>query len=120
MAPVRMRGADAGERRHLIEIQDLVDGAADLFAAQRGDHPLDLAPMAEAHDIAVVAAALGAGGGFEARVVAIVGDEIRGIGKHAAAMNEGHVHRPILTPRRLSRLRTIAVNEPLTMFFTLA
>jgi hypothetical protein len=42
-----------------------VDGSAHFVAAERRDHPLDLPPMAETRDIALVAAAFGARGGLE-------------------------------------------------------
>ena len=58
-----------------------MDGAANLVAAQRGDHALDLAPVAKVSDIADVAAALGARGRFEPGVVAEAFDQLGGIGQ---------------------------------------
>src|SRR5947199_9616912 len=75
--------------------KDLVDGADDLVAAERGDHSLDLPPMAEARDIAVIAAAVGADCRLETGIVAIAGDQLGGIGQRNSAMDEGAVHTPI-------------------------
>jgi hypothetical protein len=38
------------------QFNDLVDGTPDFVAGQSDNHPLDLAPVAEAHDITIVAA----------------------------------------------------------------
>ena len=53
---------------------------------------LDLTPVAEADDIAVVAAALGPRGGFESGIVAIAGDEIGSVGEREASMDERRDH----------------------------
>src|SRR5438270_11043270 len=75
--------------------KDLVDGADNLVTAERGDGPLDLPHVAEARDIAVVAAAVGADCRHETGIVAIAGDQLGGIGQRHAAMDEGAVHTPI-------------------------
>jgi hypothetical protein len=93
----------------------LVDGAAHLVAAERGDHPLDLPPVAKAHDIAIIAAALGACGRLEPGVVAIAVDELGGVGERMPAMDEGAVHGSRFTPALVSRLPTKVVNGALTI-----
>jgi hypothetical protein len=64
-------------------------GAADFVAGERGDHPLDLPPVAEAHDIARVAAALGARRGLEPGIVAEAVDQLGRVGERGAAGDEG-------------------------------
>ena len=66
-----------------------MDGPADFVAAQRRDHPLDLPPVAKAHDIAVVAAALGTRRGLEAGIVAVALDQLGGVGKRDAPWMKG-------------------------------
>src|SRR5207248_10036300 len=75
----------------------LVTRAPDLFAAERRDHALDLPPVAEARDIAVVAAAFGAKRGLEAGVVAIARHEVGRVGQRRAAVDEGAVHAHCIT-----------------------
>src|SRR3954464_7533233 len=70
----------------------LVDGAGDLVAAERGDHALDLPPVAEARDIAEIAAALGAHRRLEAGIVTEAVDQLGGVGKGDAAVDEGAIH----------------------------
>ena len=60
-------------------------GAADLALAQRGNHPLDMAPMAVAHDVVGIATALGTNSGLEPSVIAILLEQGRSIGQRAAA-----------------------------------
>src|SRR5947209_5391365 len=74
--------------------KDLVDGAGDLVAAQRRNNPLDLPPVAEPRDIAVVATALGTCGRFEARVVAETLDELGRIGQSGSIVDEKSLHEP--------------------------
>lgn len=93
-----------------------MDGPADLFAGQSCDHPFDLPPVTKARDIAEIAAALGPRGGLESGVVAETLDQLVGVGEREAAMDEGRVHVRDRKPRPVSRLRTIAVNDPLTIF----
>ena len=78
-----------------------MDQPANFVAAQRGDHALDLPPVAKARDIALVAAAVGAGGGLLAGVVAEALHQLRGVGQREPSMNEGRVHEPPVTARRL-------------------
>src|SRR3982751_6494015 len=78
-------------------LSDLVDAAADLVAAERGDHPLDLPPMTKAGDIAVVAAALGPRRRLETGVVAEAFDQLRGISKRNPTVNEGTVHQRLVS-----------------------
>jgi hypothetical protein len=63
-----------------IEKEDLVDGAANFVAAEGGDDPLDVPPMTETRDIAVVARPIGPRGRLEAGIVAKAFDEVRRIG----------------------------------------
>src|SRR3954463_1672789 len=79
--------------------KDLMDGAGDLVAGERRDHPLDLPPMAETRDIAVVAAAVGADCRLEPGVVAVAGDQLGGIGQCNAAVDEWLVHAAFLAAR---------------------
>ena len=72
--------------------KDLVDGAGDFVVAERGDHPLDLPPVTEARNIAVVAATLGAHRRLEAGIVAITLDEVGGVGQRDASMDERAIH----------------------------
>ena len=44
--------------------EGLVNSPQRFIGGKRDDHAFDLAPMAEAHDVARVAAGVGAGGGF--------------------------------------------------------
>jgi hypothetical protein len=66
----RLRSVDEASRRSLIE---------------REDHPLDFAPAAEMDDVAEVAATAGAAPGFGYGMVAEILQEIRRLGKGAAA-----------------------------------
>jgi hypothetical protein len=95
-----------------------VDDADNLVAAQRGDDALDLTPVAEARDIAVVAAPLRPRRRLVAGVVAITRDQIGSVVERRAAVDEGRNHDGRHTPAPVSRLRTIAVNEALTMLLT--
>ena len=89
--------------------------AAHFLFGQGDDHPLDLPPVAEARDIALVATIRGARRGFEAGIVAKGLDEKRRIGKCRPAGNEGHVHEPIITAAHLAIAVTDAVNDWFTM-----
>src|SRR4029078_11984348 len=72
--------------------KDLVNGVGDFVAAQGRDHALDLAPVAEAGDIAVVAAAFGAHRRLEARIVTIALDQLGGVAQGATPMDERTIH----------------------------
>src|SRR6266700_7635442 len=89
-APTPLRQRSALPPPH--EWGGLVDRAADLFAAERRDHALDLPPVAEARDIAVVAAAFGAKRSLKAGVVAKARHEVGRVGQRRAAVDEGAVH----------------------------
>jgi hypothetical protein len=95
-----------------------VDDADDLVAGQRSDDALDLTPMAEARDIAVVAAPFGPRRGLEAGLVPVARDQIGGVIERRTAIDEGRIHDWRNTPAPVSRLRTIEVNEPLTIPLT--
>ena len=70
----------------------LVDGPANLVAAQRRDHPLDMPPVTEAGNIAVIPAPLGAHRSFQRRIVPEAVDEVGSVGERNAAVDEGSVH----------------------------
>src|SRR5437763_12894436 len=72
--------------------RDLVDRAGDFVAAQRRDDPLDLPPVAEARDIAVIAAALGADRRLEPGVIAVTFDQLGRVGQCNPATDEGTLH----------------------------
>src|SRR4051794_7316028 len=84
--------------RHLWK--DLVNGTLDFVAAERRDHSFDLPPMAEAGDIAVVAAALRAHRRLEPGVVAITRDQVRSVVQRHAPMDEGVFHARFLARPR--------------------
>ena len=92
-----------------------MDSPEDFVAAQCRDDPLDLPPVAEAGDIAVVAAPLGESRRFKAGVVAETLDQVRCVGKGVAAVDEEVVHGFALTPAAVSRLPTNVVNGALAM-----
>lgn len=96
-----------------------MDGPPDLVAAQGRDHPLDLAPVAEAHDIAGIAAGFCASRSLESGVVAEPLDELGGVGKRHAPADEGSVHAPAHNPGAVARLRIKLVNGSVTMRFAL-
>src|SRR5689334_14989272 len=92
----------------------LVDQAAHFVAAQRGDHALDVPPVAEAHDIALVTAALGPRRRLVAGIVAEAFHQLRRIGERQTSVDEGRVHARALNRAAVSRLRTRKVNEAST------
>jgi hypothetical protein len=92
-----------------------VDGPEDLVAAQGGDDPLDVPPVTEAHDIAVVPAALGADRRLEPGIIPETLDQLGRIGNCRASVNEGTVHVCNLSPTPVSRLPTKTVNGLFTM-----
>ena len=92
-----------------------MDRAAHFFAGQRRDDPFDLPPMAEAQDVAVVAAALGADGGFEAGVVTEAVDQLGSLVEREPAGDVRRVHAKAINPARLSRWPTSLVNRSFTM-----
>lgn len=94
----------------------LVDCTDDFVAAQRGNHALDLAPVAEVGDIADVPAPLRASGCLEARIVAVALDQVGCVREGEAAVDEGRIHANTLNPHPVSRLPTNVVNRSLTMF----
>ena len=69
-----------------------MNGAADLFGAQRCDHALNLPPVAEAQDIAGIAAVLGANRSFEPGIIAISLDEVGSVCERGPSVDERHVH----------------------------
>ena len=69
-----------------------MDGPENLVAAERRNDTLDLPPVAETRDIAVVAAALGPRRRLEAGIVAKPFDEVGCVGKRDTAMDEWAIH----------------------------
>lgn len=96
-------------------INGLVNSVGDFFAAKRRDHSLDLPPVAETRDIALVAAVLGANGRFEPGVVAVSLDQLGRVRQGGTSMDEWAAHDRGLNPAAVSRLRTIVVNTAFTM-----
>ena len=72
--------------------ESLVDRPQRFIGGKRDDHAFDLAPMAEAHDIARVAAALGAGRSFEPGIVAEAANQVRGVVQGCASGDEKRGH----------------------------
>jgi len=89
--------------------------AAHFLFGQGDDDPFDLPPVAEAHDIALVAAVLGTRRGLEAGVVTIGLDQQRRIRKSHAAGDERHVHDCPINPPLLELWVMNEVNEAVTM-----
>ncbi len=73
-----------------------MNGASDLVADQRGDHSLDLPPVAKVRDIAVVARRLCPRRSLEARAVAEPLDELRRVSERQSSMDEGDVHPSLI------------------------
>ena len=88
---------------------------ANVRAAQRGDHPLDLPPMAKARDIAGVTAGLGPHRGFETGVIAERVDQVRCVGKRCATGDVRCVHAAMINPGPLTRLTPSVVYAAFTM-----
>jgi hypothetical protein len=86
----------------LRKFRRLVDRSGHFIAAQGGDHALYVPPMAEARDIAVVAAPFRARRRFESGIVTETVDEVGSIGERQAAMDERTVHSGRLTKRRFA------------------
>jgi hypothetical protein len=80
--------ASAGRRIALKMDGLLVDRAAHFVAAQGRDDPLDLAPVAEAEDIAGIAAALGPRRSLESGIVAEPFHQLGGIGQRMTTVDE--------------------------------
>ena len=94
----------------------LVNSPVHLVAGQCRNDTLDLAPVAEAHDIARVAAVLGARRRLEPGVVAVGVDQRRRIGKGGAAGDEWGRHGLGCTPGLVTAPRTDGVNASSTTF----
>lgn len=97
----------------------LVNGAPHFLLCQRDDHALDLAPMAETQDVALVAAILCARGRFETGIVTKGLDQQRGIHQCLAPGNKRHVHVPTPNPGAVSFRIIDAVNVTVTIFTSL-
>ena len=92
-----------------------MDSAGDFVAAQRRNDPLDLAPVAEASEVSIVATTLRPSGSLETCIIAVVPNEVRGISERNATVNEDRIHPPSLSAATVERLRTIIVNKPFTI-----
>ena len=107
-----------------------VDGAGDLVIAQHRDGALDLPPAAEMYDVAKRSAAVGTLSGLELCQLAIMSDEIGGIGKNRAIFNmnmvvhawRSHSSRVerLFSRTSLSNWRIAVVNAAFTSFSGLA
>ena len=69
-----------------------MDTADNLVAGQGRDHALDLAPVAEALDVAGIAAGMSPRGSLEPRIVAKGFDEPGGVGNRPAPADEECIH----------------------------
>ena len=92
--------------------------AAHILVAEGCDHALDLAPVAEAQDIARVTGALRACARFERGLVPVALHEVGSVGKRCAAMDEWNVHAAAYL-RAVAGLSTTIVNRPLTIILRL-
>jgi hypothetical protein len=91
-----MRSERPFKRMHF---NGLVNQPANLVAAERGDDPLDLTPVAEAGDIALVAAALRASSSFVSGIVTEAVHQLRRIGESQTSVDEHSLHGAPLTAR---------------------
>ena len=107
-------------RARLSGEAELMNGSADFLGRQGDDHPLDLPPVAEAHDIAGVAAALGANGRLQAGIVAEQVDQLGCVGKRRPAGDEWRVHGKALSPLAIAGLPTSIVNATVTVMRLIA
>jgi hypothetical protein len=74
----------------------LVDGPSDFVAAQSGDHPFDLPPVAKTRHIPFVAASVGTSRGLQQGILAVPAHEFGSIVERRSSMNEGNFHLPVL------------------------
>lgn len=88
--------------------------AADLIVAQRGDHPLDLSPMAEAKNVASVPALLGADCRFIARIASKAINQFMRVPKGSASCDEEAVHSKPCSLGAFRLVPTKSVNAPFT------
>lgn len=72
--------------------------------------------MAEAHDITIVTALLGARRSLEPRIITEALDKIGRVGKGVSSIDEGCIHHSGHSAGRVSRLPTSVVNDALTIF----
>lgn len=94
-----MKATRIGQRAMSLRNRGLVDSPPDILAAEGRDHPLDLAPVAKAGDIADIAATLGTRRGFKTGIVAIALHELLRVGQRNPSMDEGGFHERTLDPR---------------------
>lgn len=92
-----------------------MDGADRLIGFQHADQPLDLTPAAKMDDVAEIAAAIGAHGGFQRRVQTVMREQIGRVGKHGAVGNIGRDHGAAVYRAILAAARKDKVNASLTM-----
>jgi hypothetical protein len=89
-----------------------VNCAANFLFGQSDDYTFDLPPMAEAQDVPPITARFGTGRGLEAGVVPIGFEQQRCIGQRSAAIDEGRVHKRVITDRTLRfRSQTRSTNR---------
>ena len=92
-----------------------MDAAANFLAGQCFNHPFDLPPVAEAHDIAVAAEPPGTRRRFEGSAVAVMLHELGGIGKGKTSVDEDRIHDGAVYRIGLEGLPTSVVNAALTI-----
>ena len=85
-----------------------------LRFAQSGRGARDLLPVAEVEEVALFAAAVGAGAGFGGGMTAVVADEMEGV-PGGGRIGQEEVHEKFPTPRFLAHLSTGPVNARFTM-----
>ena len=92
-----------------------MNAAERLPAIERGDHPLDLAPVAEGQDIAGLAAVARAGRGDQHGLLAEMVDQRGRVVQRRAAMDVREVHGRTLNPAAVAPSPIERVNTAFTM-----
>lgn len=92
-----------------------MDSAAHFIAGQRGNHALDLAPVAKTDDVALATAVFGTRGGFKAGIVAKGIDQLGGINNGRTRGDKKPVHADRVNAKPLRFGPSRKVNEASTM-----
>ena len=92
-----------------------MDAACNFVTGQCFDHPFDLPPVAEAHDIAFAAELPGTRRRFERSAVAVMLHQLGGVGKGKTSVDEDRIHDGAVYRIGLEGLPTSVVNAALTM-----
>jgi hypothetical protein len=93
----------------------LVDGAGGLLTGKGHDDPFDLAPMAEAQDILVLAALLCPQGSLGTRIVAKAANKVGRVVECRSAGDEDGLHGGALSCSTLPRRSRGSVNSAFTI-----